>query len=148
MKNFLLIISIILSYSLPAQVNEDSNYLKKFWENKIKPIIENNKETVINYIDFPLLGDWGHLIGKTEPVEQLGESHFREGFEKLFNTDIIRKLKKLNYQNLRSYIDESGKSIISISINSDEFDEHESTLLLIFHKISGEYKLKRIMFAG
>ncbi len=129
----------------------DTLELKKFWNDCMLPIMSLDKDQLKQIVNFPLAGDWGHMVGLNKPEEQWTEKEFYSNLQKLFYPEYLDKLKKQTYKDINVYQQDNGEINLLVTANFemtvDNFKTESSTILR-FKKINNKWKLYVISHAG
>ena len=148
---FIFICILGLNTAVGQKKSQTADPRQLIWTNFLQPLIDNKLDSLINYVTFPLQGDWGAMMGHKEPPEKLNKNHFIKGFDKVFTKDFIEKTKKQSYKDISSNKSKDGSTEYLFSVGFvtmvDGFKD-ESGIILRFKKIKGTYKLYVIQGVG
>lgn len=129
---------------------EEQKEINQFWNNFKNCIQTNQKEKVIQCIQFPLEGEWGFAIGLKKEGNQLTKKDFENGYEKIFTKKIKDQIINSSIDSL-SFISHSKQPAIAFrfvaNLNTQN-DEFESSRFFNFRKTEKGYKLYLIWHAG
>jgi hypothetical protein len=137
----LLIILSLLSFNVIGQTESEKNII---WRTIVQNIIDKNLDSLLNYTNFPLQGDWAGMGGLGVASEKASRQDFIKSFDKIFIPEIIADLKKKTVSNIGK--SKLGDGAIEYSIAafyskiSDGFKDEEGMILRI-KKIRGIYRL-------
>lgn len=129
----------------------DTLELKKFWNDCMFPIMNLDKNRLKQIVNFPLAGDWGHLIGLNKPEEQWTEKEFYNHLQKLFYPEYLDKLKKQTYKDINVYQQDDGEINLLVTVHFEKRIDNvktESSTILRFRKINNRWMLYVFIHAG
>lgn len=137
-------------YSYCYASPKDKIVRRTIWTTFFVPLLKQQKDSVINYVDFPLSGDWGYIMGYKKSTTELKKTDFIKGYDKLFTEEFIRTANRFSeceiiirkHDGWTEYVFEIGFSKVVDGM------KHESGLFLKFKKIKGVYKLYTVQAVG
>ncbi len=122
----------------------DSTELKMFLKDCINPIIDKDKDRLEEIVYFPLLGEWGFMMGLEKNNSLWTKQDFFDNFDSLFTDELIEKLKEKSFKDIEVYNSEDGSIELSVyvgfEIRVDDFKD-ESGIIFRFRKIKSAWKL-------
>lgn len=120
---------------------------QQIWQLGAVPIMDGQKEKVVGLFDFPLNSEFEILSEVVKkPIASITKEDFMRNYDKIFNSDFIKSLKKKSYKDIEGY-SENGSLWFTLTVER-EIGQTEGGLYLKFCKTSGTYILKGFYGVG
>lgn len=131
-----------------GQTSIDSTELQKFWSESVTPIIDKNLDKLENTVQFPLIGDWGYMMGLKKADSLWTRQDFFDNYDKLFDDKIMKLLKEQNYKDAEVFKHDNLTEIL-VSVGwKNEDGITESGIIFRFKKFENTWKLYVIQGVG
>lgn len=145
--------AFFLSGTLSAQAGPDDvteSKLKKFWASHIQPIIDLDREKIIDQTNFPLAGEWYAEFDMWESTPEELQEAYVERLDEIFDEEFRKTLAGLTWENLEVGELEDGYliNLPLLFVEEVDGDIYESAMILEFTMINNKWMLTAIMFAG
>ncbi|MCK5856911.1 MAG: hypothetical protein KAG64_05440 [Bacteroidales bacterium] len=150
-KYILIFIISLLTLNVIGQPTIDSTELKKFWNECVNPIIDNDKDKLEKIIHFPLQGEWGFMMELNKVDRLWTKQDFFDNYGKLFANDLIENLKEQSFKNIEVYNHDNGTVELLVSVGWETMIDgfkYESGIIFRFKKFKNDWKLYVIQGVG
>lgn len=149
----ILILFVLLATNFSIAQKTTRDVVINFWDTAIQPIIDLDKEKIIEHTNFPLQGSWGYQLDLSTGPDEWTKDDFTSHLEMIFNEETRALLKQKTINDLVHYTNEAGEFEFIINVNfysiqEETGDQYESVTIFYFKKFEDVWKLYSIEYAG